>query len=65
MGEQIEELVSRAELYRDLPRRPKRRGWKKEFLQSLADATKDIGEVSEEDCRKERRAPNITLYPGI
>lgn len=28
MGEQIEERMSRADLYRDLPRGPKRRGWK-------------------------------------
>ena len=68
MGEQIEERVTRAELYRDLPRGPKRRGWKKEFLQSLADAANDIGEVSEEeilaairDSHKERRAPEITV----
>ncbi|MGB7612986.1 MAG: hypothetical protein WBL56_10545, partial [Candidatus Acidiferrum sp.] len=64
LGEQIEERLSRAELYRDLPRGRKRRGWKQEFLRSLADAAKDIGEVSEQEILqtirtygKEKRAP--------
>src|SRR6266581_5901821 len=68
LEEQIEERMSRADLYRDLPRGRKRRGWKKEFLESLAEAAKDIGEVSDEEilqtvraCRKERRAPEITV----
>jgi hypothetical protein len=67
-GEQIEERMSRADLYRDLPRGKKRRGWKKEFLESLTEAAKDIGEVSEEEIlrtvrsyRRERRAPEITV----
>lgn len=68
LEEQIEERMSRANLYRDLPRGRKRRGWKKEFLESLAETAKDIGEVSEEDIlravrshRRERRAPEITV----
>jgi hypothetical protein len=68
LGEQLEERMSRADLYKDLPRGPKRRGWKKEFLVSLSEAAKDIGEVSEEEIlrtirsyRKERRAPEITV----
>jgi hypothetical protein len=68
LGEQIEERMSRADLYRDLPRGKKRRGWKKEFLESLTEAAKDIGEVSEEEIlrtvrsyRKERRTPEITV----
>jgi len=51
-----------------LPRGRKRRGWKKEFLESLTEAARDIGEVSEEDIlrtvrtyRKEKRAPEITV----
>ncbi len=65
---QVEEGMSRAALYRDLPRGRKRRGWKKEFLESLTEAAKDIGEVSEAEIlrtvrsyRKERRAPEITV----
>jgi hypothetical protein len=66
LGEQIDERMSRADLYKGPPRRRKRRGWKKEFLESLAEAAKNIGEVSEEEIlrtlrsyRKERRAPEI------
>lgn len=67
-GAQIEERMSRADLYRDLPRGKKRRGWKKEFLASLTAAARDMGEVPEEEIlrtvrsyRKERRAPEITV----
>jgi len=49
LEEQVEERMNRADLYKDLPRRRKRRGWKKEFLESLSDAAKDIGEISEEE----------------
>jgi hypothetical protein len=55
MGGQIEERVSRAAFYRDLARGPKRPGWKKEVLQSLADVTKNIGEVSEEEVLRASR----------
>ena len=68
LREQIERRMAQAELYRDLPRGRKRRGWRKEFLQSLADAAKDIGEISEEEIlrtvrtyRKETRTPEITV----
>ena len=68
LEEQIEERMSRADLYKDLPRGRKRRGWKKEFLNSLREAAQDIGEASEEEIlrtvrayRKERRAPEITV----
>jgi hypothetical protein len=60
--------MGRADLYKDMPRGRKRRGWKKEFLESLAEAAKDIGEVSEEEIlrtvrtyRKEKRVPEITV----
>jgi hypothetical protein len=68
LGEQIEEQMRRADLYKDLPRGRKRRGWKKEYLESLTEAAKDIGEVSEEEIlravrsyRKEKCAPEITI----
>ena len=68
LEEQVEERMNRAELYKDLPRGRKRRGWKKEFLESLSAAAKDIGEISEEEIlrtvrsyRKEKRAPEITV----
>jgi hypothetical protein len=66
--EEIERRMAQADLYKDLPRGRKRRRWKKEFLQSLADAAKDIGEISEAEIlrtvrtyRKERRTPEITV----
>lgn len=66
--EQVEERMNRADLYKDLPRGRKRRGWKKEFLESLSEAAKDIGEISEEEIlrtvrsyRKEKRAPEIIV----
>lgn len=68
LSEELKERLALADLYRDLPRGRKRRGWKKEFLQSLAEAAKDIGEISEEEIlrtvreyRRERRAPKITV----
>jgi hypothetical protein len=68
LREQIEERMSRADLYKDMPRGRKRRGWKKKFLESITEAAKDIGEVSEEEIlrtvrayRRERRTPEITV----
>ncbi len=68
LGAQIDERMSKADLYRDLPRGKKRRGWKKEFQASLNEAASDMGEVSEEEIlravrtyRKEKRAPAITV----
>ena len=68
LEEQIQERMSWADLYKDLPRGRKRRGWKKEFLESLKEAAKEIGEVSEEEImrtvrahRRERREPEITV----
>jgi hypothetical protein len=68
LGKQLQKQMMRAELYRDLPRGRKRRGWKKEFLESMTEAAKEIGEVSDEEIlqkvrhyRKERRAPEITV----
>lgn len=60
--------MGRADLYKDMPRGRKRRGWKKEFLESLTEAANDIGEVSEEEIsrtvrtyRREKRTPEITV----
>ena len=68
LGNQLQEQMARAGLYRDLPRGRKRRGWKKEFLESLTEAARYIGEVSDEEIlqtvrayRKERRVPEITV----
>ena len=63
-----EQALSRADLYRDLSPRRKRAGWKKEFLEALLEAGKDIGEITEEnlqrmirDYRAERCVPKITV----
>jgi hypothetical protein len=68
LGAQLQEQMTRADLYRDLPRGRKRRGWKKEFLESLTEVAREIGEVSDDEIlrtvrayRKERRAPEITV----
>jgi hypothetical protein len=68
LGKQLQEQMTRADLYRDLPRGRKRRGWKKDFLESLTEAARDIGDVSDEEIlrtvrayRKEKRAPEITV----
>jgi len=72
LREQIEKRMSQADLYKDLPRGKKRRGWKREFLKSLTDAAKDLGGVSEEEIsrtmrayRKERRTPEITVAAEV
>lgn len=68
LEEQIRERMQRSNFYRDLPRGRKRRGWKKEFLESLREAAQDIGKVSEEEIsrtvntyRPERRMLEITV----
>jgi hypothetical protein len=68
LAKQIDERMRQADLYKDLPPGRKRRGWKREFLKTLAHSARDIGEVSEVDIlrtvrtyRRERRAPNITV----
>ena len=68
LAERIEERMGRVDLYKDLPRGRKRRGWKKEFLDSLKEAAQDIGGVSQEEIlrtvrayRRQRRAPEITV----
>jgi len=70
--EQIEEGLSRAELYKDLPRGRKRAGWKKELLKTISEAAKDLGELSDEEIqrtirsyREERRVPEITVAPEV
>jgi len=72
LGDEIEQGMSRADLYRDMPRGRKRAGWEKEFLEALSDAAKDIGEISEEEIqrtirtyREERRMPEITVAAEV
>jgi hypothetical protein len=53
LGEQIEQGMSSAELYRDMPRGSKRAGWKKDFLEALFEVAKDIGDISEEEIERD------------
>jgi hypothetical protein len=64
--------MSRADLYRDMPPGRKRAGWRKEFLETLSEAAKDMGEISEEEIqrtirsyREERRMPEITVAAEV
>src|ERR1700738_1610660 len=43
LGEEIEERINRADLYKDLPRGRKRRGWKKGFMKTLTGAGRGVG----------------------
>jgi hypothetical protein len=68
LGEQLRQRLLQVALYRDLPRGRKRRGWRREFLNSLTQAAKEIGEISEAEVlrtvrahRKEKRAAEITV----
>src|SRR5713101_2365418 len=62
-GEQIEERMGRADLYKDLPRGSKRWGCEEGFVEGRTEASKDTGEIGEEEIlravrtyRKEKRA---------
>jgi hypothetical protein len=45
---ELEQRLPLANLYRDLPRGRKRKGWKEEFLRTLREAASDLGELSEQ-----------------
>jgi|SRR5271154_2360259 len=68
LEQQVNERLNHVDLFKDLPRGRKRRGWKNEFLESLSQAARDLGEISEDEIlrtvrsyRKEKRAPEITV----
>jgi hypothetical protein len=68
LEEELQARLGRVDLYRDLPPGRKRRGWKKDFLNSLTEAARDMGEVSEEEIfetireyRRQRRTPEISV----
>ena len=52
LAEQLEERLQRVELYKDLPRGRKRPGWKKQFLATLREAAREMGDVSSEEVLK-------------
>ena len=68
LEDELQARLGRVDLYKDLPPGKKRRGWKKDFLSALAEAAKDMGEVSEEEIlqtvgeyRRQRRVPEISV----
>jgi hypothetical protein len=52
LAQQLEERLQRVELYKDLPRGRKRPGWKREFLATLREAAREMGDVSPEEAVK-------------
>ncbi len=52
LAQRLKERLQMVELYKDLPRGRKRPGWKKEFLASLREAARGMGEVSTEEVLK-------------
>ena len=73
LARQLEERLKLAELYKDLPRGRKRRGWKSEFLATLIEAAQDMGNVPTEEVLKvirryrneKKQKPEVTVeaYP--
>jgi hypothetical protein len=71
LAQQLEERLKLAKLYKDLPRGRKRRGWKREFLDTLSQAAQDIGSVPTEEVLKairqyrnqKRQKPEVTIEP--
>jgi hypothetical protein len=68
LEEELQMRLARVDLYKDLPRGRKRRGWKKDFLSALTEAAKDIGEISEDEIlqtigeyRRQKRVPEISV----
>jgi hypothetical protein len=59
LAQHVEERLEMVELYKDLPRGRRRRGWKKEFLATLRKAAQEMGQVSMEDVLKATRKHRI------
>lgn len=64
LAKQLNDRLSLAETYKDLPRGRKRAGWKAAFSRSLSKAAADLGAISEKDIlesvrqnRQGRRKP--------
>ncbi len=52
LARQVEERLQRLELYKDLPRGRKRAGWRREFLATLREAARNVGDVSPDEVLK-------------
>jgi hypothetical protein len=60
---ELEQRLPLANIYRDIPRGRKGKGWKKEFLRTLKDAASEVGDLSEkqiiESVRSYRSASRL------
>ena len=60
---ELEQRLPLANIYRDIPRGRKRKGWKEGFLRTLKDAASEVGDLSEkqiiESVRSYRRASRL------
>jgi hypothetical protein len=60
---ELEQRLPLANIYRDIPRGRKRKGWKEEFLRTLKDAASEVGDLSEkqiiESVRSYRSASRL------
>jgi hypothetical protein len=68
LAAELERRLPLADVARDLPRGRKRRGWKREFLKTLSDASADLRGLSEEQVldairrvRSRRTKPELTV----
>ena len=69
LAQQLEERLQLVALYKDLPRGRKRAGWKKEFIATLREAAREMGDVSPEEVLKtvrqyrneKKRRPEVTV----
>jgi len=69
LAQQVEERLQLLKLYKDLPRGRKRRGWKKEFLATLKEAAKDVGDLTQKEIQEaireyrneKRQNPEVTV----
>lgn len=50
--ESLDQRLQRVDLYRDLPRGRKRRGWRRDFLSVLEEAAAELGDVSPAEIQK-------------
>jgi hypothetical protein len=68
LAAELERRLPLADVARDLPRGRKRRGWKREFLKTLADASANLKGVSDQQVldairrvRSQRNRPELTV----
>lgn len=69
LARQLEDQIPLALAYKDFPKGRKRAGWKKEFLQNIKKAARDLGDISEENILKavreyrsgRKKLPEITV----